>query len=276
MKLELRIAVFAFLLQASANALPEDPVEYAAWEVRQISAIRELELLPREQSIPQLGALVHKLSLHTHTEKGDRLVYNRARSLLLSIPDHAKWFGDEIKRMIDNDVNGTGLTIQGQKSWHFETLSQLPSPETVAVLGELLFDERDPWKNIPTDATWYPGCHFSVLTLHKLGLENPPVNSTYADPRNDLRTWQLWFEQVRAGTRTFSFKGDKTVYSLSGPVAAARDPGPVVLEERALDEPLGIDSVASAPPRIPSLIALALALLALLLAATRAFRRRNA
>jgi len=80
------------------------------------------------------------------------------------------------------------------------------------VLGELLFDERDPWKGIPTDATWMPSCSLAVVALHNLGLENPPVNTSYADYRNDLRTWQLWFEQVRAGNRTFSFKADKKVY----------------------------------------------------------------
>lgn len=258
-------------------ALPEDPAEYAAWEVKMLASVEEQKNLPPEQAIPKLGMWIYQLSLHTHTEKGDRIVFNTAHNLLLSIPGHAEWFGKEIKAKTDDKVNGTGLNLPGRREWHFDTLSQLQSPETVKVLGELLFDERDPWKGIPTDAPWWPSCNLAVQAIHNLGLENPPVKSQYPDPRNDLRTWQLWFEQVRAGTRTFSFKGDKTIYSLAGPVATALDPGEVRARSSG---PAGASGGGTDAPsgssKVPAWVALSLALVALLLAAKRAFLKRPA
>jgi hypothetical protein len=272
MKLFLTLAI-ATLLQGYCIALPEDPAEYLAWEKRQLSVIEAQKKLLPEQSIPTLGKFVYRLSLPTHQERGDRVVFNASRNLLLSIPNHAEWFGNEINRMTDIEVEGQ---FHHERGWYFTILSHLQSPQTVQVLGELLFDERDPWKNIPTDATWYPSSVLAVRALHNLGIEKPPVNSEFPDPRNDLLTWQLWYEQVRAGTRTFSFKGDKTTYSLTGPVATARDPGSVRPGARASPEPSSIDSGSSARARTPALIALGLAILALLLAAKRAFQKRIA
>lgn len=265
----LRIAFLFSVVLASAPARPPE------WFAERMHEIETIDKKPAEERFKLLGQLV---CIGRDQNKADfdedrRQVFLAAQSALLKIPGHSKWFGEEIRKMTDVEVLGA---YHHERGWYFTALSFLPSPETVQVLGDQLFDERDPWKGIPTDATWMPSSSLAVVALHNLGLENPPARTSFADYHNDLRTWQLWFEQVRAGTRTFSFKGDKTVYSLSGPVAAARDPGPVVLEERAVNAPLDIDPEASAPSRTPSLIALALALLALLLAATRAFRRRNA
>ncbi len=140
------------------------------------------------------------------------------------------------------------------------------------ILGELLFDERNPFADHPTDAPWVPSCLYAVDALHKLGLKNPPVKAIHADPDNDLRTWQLWYEQVRAGTRTFSFEGDDTIYSLSGPVRTALDPGDILPESRR-SPATGTDGATETEPgssKIPLIVALSLALLALVLAARRA------
>ncbi len=56
-------------------------------------------------------------------------------------------------------------------------------------------------------------------------IESPPLQK---DPEgyfeSDVHPWQLWYEQVKAGTRTFRFKGDPQEYSLAGPVDQAREP----------------------------------------------------
>jgi len=274
MKPILILSLMVFLLQGICMALPEDPAEYAEWEARQLAAIEEQKTLPPEQAIPTLGNWVRKYSLHTHIEKGDRPVYNSARNFLLSIPGHAEWFGKEIRAMTDNEINRTGLQFEGGRGWYYQPLSHLQSPETVKVLGEQLFDDRSPFKGPPNDAEWTPSSNFAVSALHKLGLDNAPVKSTYADPRNDLRTWQLWFEQVRAGTRTFSFKGDKTIYSLTGPVSTALDP----IEVRPAAPQPAPDSASVSPGSSnPSVwIALSLAVVALIFAAKLAFTRKPA
>lgn len=277
MKPILFLLMFKYLLQGACIALPEDPAEYAEWEARQLAAIEEQKNLPPEQAIPNLGKSVRKYALHTHIEKGDRVVYNRARDLLLSIPGHAEWFGREIKAMTDDEISRTGLQFEGRREWYFETLSELPSPETVKVLGEQLFDERSPLEGPLNEAEWMPSSCFAVIALHKLGLEDPPVQTSFADYRNDVRTWQLWYEQVRSGARTFSFKGDKTIYSLAGPVATASDPGEVRPDSRRQGPDSG--GATGAPTgwsKSPRLIALSLALVALIIAAKRAFARKSA
>ncbi|MCW1925656.1 hypothetical protein OKA05_24065 [Luteolibacter arcticus] len=274
MKPILILVIFAYLLQGACIALPEDPADYAEWEARQLAAIEERKALPPEQAIPNLGKWVRKYSLNTHVEKGDRVVYSSARDLLLSIPGHAEWFGKEIKAMTDNEINRTGLQFEGGRGWYFQTLSHLQSPETVKVLGAQLFDERSPFEGPINEAEWMPSSCFAVISLHNLGLENPPVKSKNPDHRNDVRSWQLWFEQVRAGTRTFSFKGDKTIYSLAGPVSTALDPS----EARPGSPQPGPDSASVSPgsSNLSVWIALSLAVMALILAAKFAFARKAA
>lgn len=151
-------------------------------------------------------------------------LYRAAKEALISLPGHADTLASKIKDLTEKEVSGTSTAHSSQRGWYFQTLSQLPSSWSVKVLGELLFDERNPFADVPSDSPWVSNSSYAVVALHELGLRNPPVSGKYPDHRNDLRAWQLWFEQVRAGTRTFSFKDDETIYSLAGPVAEAREP----------------------------------------------------
>jgi hypothetical protein len=249
--------------------------ERAAWFAERWKIIEEAHVRPDEKAIKNLGAIARGLGRKKEELTPEtKELYDAAVRTLLAIPGHAEWSGKEIKAMTDDAVNRTGLQFEGRREWHFETLSQLQSPETVKVLGEQLFDDRSPFKGPPNDAEWIPSSNFAVSALHKLGLDNAPVKSIYADPRNDLRTWQLWFEQVRAGTRTFSFKGDKTIYSLTGPVSTALDPSEV---RPAAPQPAPGSASVSPGSSNPSVwIALSLAVVALIFAAKLAFTRKPA
>jgi len=119
----------------------------------------------------------------------------------------------------------------------------------VRVLGELLFDERNPWEKTNFTDSGLPltNALYAVESLHKLGLKNPPVLSEHTAYADDLHTWQLWYQQVKAGNRTFSFKGDDTVYTLAGPVTAndASRPSPASHPNEAVAP---VSSLLKRPP----------------------------
>lgn len=225
--ISLRVSILVGLTASLGMAnLPEDPVEYAAWEAKRLATVAEVSDWPPEKAIPELGKWVHKLSMNHNLEKGDRPVFTAARTALMAIPGYAEWHGERIKKCTESKIPGSksaaewvGKYSTHQRRWDYQTLEQLPGPETVKVLGELLFDERDPWKEIywGDGGRPMPNSRNAAKTLHGLGIKDPPVNSKYFN-NGDIGTWQLWIEQVRSGKRTFSFEGDEATYDLEGPV----------------------------------------------------------
>jgi hypothetical protein len=96
-----------------------------------------------------------------------------------------------------------------------DTLCHLPSPATVRVLGHYLSDERDTpppryrgqdWIDCESNA--YQAC----TALEKIGLRNAPVPPRSVQSESNLATWRLWWAQVEAGTRSFSFEGEDVEY----------------------------------------------------------------
>lgn len=96
-----------------------------------------------------------------------------------------------------------------------DTLCHLPSPATVRVLGHYLSDERDTpppryrgqdWIDCESNA--YQAC----TALEKIGLRNAPVKARSVQNESNLATWRLWWGQVEAGTRAFSFEGEDVEY----------------------------------------------------------------
>lgn len=151
-----------------------------------------------------------------------------------------------------------------EQMYGFRNLGQMPSPETVRVLGEFLFD---PWGLKPGAQ---PGmspdedeiglashASFSLHVLSSLPLTTranatPPEKTTYWA---DIDAWKLWYEQVRAGTRTIQFEGDPQHYNLQGPVATAIEPSPTVRHRKPAEE-LAPTTVEVEEPSGPHVIAL--------------------
>lgn len=234
---------FALAVMAATTcfALPEDPAEYAAWERETLQAIQEHATKPPEEAIPKLGLLVVQLSRPHREWKEGKPVLTAARQALISIPGHADYFAKKItdaqKEVEDNRGGyheGTFKSkLLAEQMYSFQKLEQLPSPETVRVLGEFLFD---PW-GLNKDAK--PGekpnndrlgessnATLALQALSRLPLETR-ANATPAGKTNywaDIDAWKLWYSQIKAGTRTFRFEGDPRNCSLNGPVTAAIDP----------------------------------------------------
>lgn len=96
-----------------------------------------------------------------------------------------------------------------------DTLCHLPSPATVAALGKYLSDERD------TPPPEYPGqdwgdafsnAYQACSALEKIGLRNAQLPPRSSQNEANLATWRLWWGQVEAGTRAFSFEGEDVEY----------------------------------------------------------------
>lgn len=152
---------------------------------------------------------------------------------------------------------GNPFEYNRARGWGIPRLGRLPHYGSVRVLGEFLYDDELPGYNSELEAAVNGGtrsnCMFAITALGRL-IDKPPVQR---DPekysRNDLRAWQLWFEQVKAGNRTFRLKGDPQEYNLAGPVrgdlpplnAGPRDSQPASKTDSAANEPAsGIPVVA--------------------------------
>jgi hypothetical protein len=220
-------------------------------------------------------------------------VFQRAQSLILQTPGHAEHFQKRIKdaqRAFEKVKGNTDSMAFGdlqqdllnEQMYGFEKLGAMPSPETVRVLGEFLFD---PWGLNP-NAT--PGEDYSVSdgetahagralkALASLPLETR-ANATPADRTQywrDIDAWKLWYEQVKAGSRTFRFVGDPQNYSLAGPVAEAKEPQRREAKAPAVDA--GKEAADESKPKGIPTTALILALAALAAALGLAFRRKAA
>ncbi len=95
-------------------------------------------------------------------------------------------------------------------------LEKIVDPRAIRVLGELLGDMEN---TMPNDfPNTPPSGYFAGEVLYRM-LESPPVKSEHPDLDTDMPTWQLWYEQVKAGNRSFRFKGDPREYNLKEPVS---------------------------------------------------------
>jgi hypothetical protein len=104
-----------------------------------------------------------------------------------------------------------------------QTLNHLHSPEGVRVLGDLLSNEWVP----PGNETAVASEKFAPLSVSaRVALQKfPLLNKPFKDPitmqnvADANAAWQFWYEQIKAGNRTFRFEGDATEYDPNGPAA---------------------------------------------------------
>ena len=125
-------------------------------------------------------------------------------------------------------IGETRQYLAGKLLFDFPTLDYLPSVETVRVLGEFLSDERGYVKmpehptleDLTTDVSGSPVFRRAAASLGKLPIVNKPIPaSTQFRTPDDVQPWKQWYEQIKAGNRTFRFEGDPTEYDLNGPAS---------------------------------------------------------
>ncbi len=111
-------------------------------------------------------------------------------------------------------------------------LRQLPSPETVAVLGHYLEDPEgrdgidllgNPIFNGSDVGPALPNCGQACFAMENLGIEHPPIPpSPYKDMGTVLNeeradAWKQWWNEIKSGKRTYRFIGSDIDYGPDGP-----------------------------------------------------------
>ena len=206
-------------------------------------------MLPRGEAIKELGLGLYKTSLKSIYRIDEREeVRKEIQTALLSIPGHAEYYRDKIegltipyleaeaawKKTEENIyINGkdAGLLfseLDRGRMWALQTLRELPSPETLRVLGEMFDDERMLVRLLPDKSNQEmasmsrPTSELSARTLCEM-IENPPTKGDWNYDR-DMPVWRNWWRQVKEGRRTVRFKGDPQEYDFTGPVREAKNP----------------------------------------------------
>lgn len=201
----------------------------STWLEKWNNTLDSVEDYPQNERIEILGAAARaKSTSGGWRPTNDQLtIANRSVGLLLAIPGHAEYYRDRILRArgdaksVLSDINVFSIkfsAFSNEKSRGFETLGQLPSAETVRVLGEFLSDEWVSPIPIQGDIMDSPLSHSAVIALANLPLVSKPADTKYGyQAPADHDAWLSWYEQIKAGNRTFRFKGDPVEYDLNGP-----------------------------------------------------------
>jgi hypothetical protein len=191
----------------------------SGWEEYQLTRIEAIGNPPSSEEI----LLLATLSANEPTDPHVKAVKEKAWQRLSSLPD----FPDQIIKSIHAErakwkARGWPGEYDRVRFGAIEAMQKLEHPGIVRILGELLWDtERTVGEfeaGPPSNAI------YASRSLAEM-VEHPPVQRPPDIYREgDLETWQLWYEQVRAGTRTFRFKGNPQEYNLLGPASGAVTP----------------------------------------------------
>lgn len=213
---------FGITADWSGDSRATEANQVALWEANLENAKEK----PPASRIPDLSLglknMGYRRSLDGHSSDVDA-IYAKIQSELLGIPGHARYFQQEIKRgqeKVKDCPTSTGerVSYDFDRAMWFETLKHLPSPETISVLGEFLSDDIDtPDPRIEPDDCGPPppaNSFSSSYIISTIGLRDPPAESNAydADPEAHLARTRAWWEKIRTGARTFSFKGQSVEY----------------------------------------------------------------
>ena len=236
MKLFKWLKPMLFLLAASAQA-----DERSEWFAERRAWIEHAKSAQTPESILELARIVTGVgqNLDQASPEAKDLFYE-AKNQLLAIPGLQEHYRDRIneERAKYDEILKTGNVTQitdQRLRWadaksSFVVMKYLPCVETVKVLGEFLADERGRMI-VPSNASYeekvevvdnLPASDYAMFTFDGM----PIVAKPYKRPGSTiperempaaLDAWRVWYEQVKAGNRTFRFEGDPTEWDLNGP-----------------------------------------------------------
>lgn len=272
------------------------------WNEKWTNTLDSLSSFSPSERMDILGSAVRIRSDTSNSERNG--IFERAKSTLLSIPGHAEYFGKKIREAYEPlkgpDV-GAVHGVQEAMMYGFGTLRNLPSPETVKVLGDMLSDTwrmKPPSSQLQFDHTHVPGslAHSAVASaLVYLPLRDPPEIPplmAWDDPEVvRVHPWQNWYTEVKSGKRTFSFKGQNVEYRFKpdgtwetiamanppddGPKPEPSKPEATRPEKSPPPSPTAPAPPASAPAASPSIYGWIIGGVILFLAAVAALLKRR-
>ena len=221
---------------SAAGALLAAPVEWteenrrieaeqvALWE----SKLAEVLANPPDSRLGDLSLGLRNMGFRVQNHDGHSpevdAIYKNIQQTLLSIPGHARYFQQAIEReqeAVKDYPTSTGprVSYDFQRGLYFQTLAHLPSPETIQVLGHFLADDKDtPKPLLSPGSDWgenpRANSFASACTLTTVGLRDAPgtFKDYDSDPDAQLAKTRAWWEEVKSGRKTFSFKGQSVEY----------------------------------------------------------------
>lgn len=235
----MKILLLPLLLTTFAHA--------SEWYDMQMGKMDNLGHLPIPEQIEILSSIV-RIGRRDELNDEHKTVLRRSQSMLIAIPEHAEYYEKKIKdgmALIENQPDD-GLprrTFNAPRIEIFQILEQIPSPQIVRVLGDFLSDDRGGFEYkqgdpMPTADDIAHGSlrnsGYASIALYGL-IDNPltPYRGYFIE-NVDVPEWRLWYNQVKAGNRTFRFKGDSTEYNLNGPAGSTKTPDAKRSDPRAI------------------------------------------
>lgn len=189
--------------------------EVELWKAK----IREAEYLEPAQKVEMLWLGLRNMGWRSKVQPQFTEIaqtYRQIQAVLLALPDHAKWFENEIERRRASPINTLENGTYSDYRYKFlvEALPNLPSPESVRVLGHYLSDDRDPSGNQGDSISLPENSVLACVGLSAIGLRNPPqINRT--EWNVDREPWSRWFSKIQSGELAFSFVGQDVEYRFS-------------------------------------------------------------
>lgn len=209
-----KLRVFFALL--SACSIHTANAEIQAYE----ESIARVETSPTEENFQDIGGHLRGVARYNRPPESSPY-YRRIQKTILSIPGHAEFYAKPIRESYAAYRDQEHPEHLGSDNRYFDemrytmpTLRHLPSPETVKALGDMLWEE---WEREPSpDSDVVPPrslakCAVTTITLLNIRDAPSPAIDPYAAP-TVLAEWQAWYEQIKSGQRTFSFKGQAVEY----------------------------------------------------------------
>jgi hypothetical protein len=249
--MKLAFLVLAFFAATAPNFTytPEEIAEREAGLRKWSNYVLEARSKSPDEAIERLGLGLRYYSygaVFPPLEDQMGKVRDELKQALLAIPGNADFFANRLReaeaRLDEAKTNSERGALRSQLTSEqadvFKTLGLLPSAESVRVVGEYLFDEEGMVpKEDPNDSRqrgsrqydrgYSPNSAYALQAIAKLPLVSPPVptrKNNFAIYDEDIEAWRLWYEQVKAGKRTFRFEGDPQEYNLAGPVTKTAAP----------------------------------------------------
>ena len=211
-------------------------------------AILNCEQLPEKARIELLIKALDKISRFSIYQVAERIeIYDLAREKMTSIPDHANYFTDKIEESWNSNAEKvrkiefppdwetklekliqSGSDLQYYMDWqraqwgnyeeirseNLRMLGHIPSKESVRALGYYLRERNLSGIKIEPPVTG----ELAAGSLSELISDGP--TRTGQSSWEDVPKWQQWFDEVKAGKRTFRFVGSDVDYTLDGPANA--------------------------------------------------------
>lgn len=222
---------------------------------------------PTKDTVIDLGRKLISVDDYNSGTPEETGAINIISTTLLSIPNHTKYFEDEL----ESERKLSGLHPGQSRSTYDELrvayfrdiLPHLPSPESIKSLCGYLYDDRDKVEmklveGAPCQSGGSAGNSTLVVEgLKLIGLRNPPVKRFDYSNFNSPVPWREWYEKVKSGELPFSFVGqlveyrfkpDGTWESVSLPESVlAQDPKPVARTSPEPSQPAPTAAVAKSP-----------------------------